>query len=280
MDLESGVFDSEQGGIVTACGTGDGLVLRLDGRVDERGLLDALHSFMSSRRTFFSGNEIAIEWVGEEPEEKVLDQVKRDLEEDFQVTVIESRMKAPSVFRHSEPRVVHGDFTRAKDGGLDLPKDKTVSLFDGIDSIGFEDSLDSGVEKISSKTSKNSIPDPSLWDDPDARIICNIIRSGQKIETEHSLIILGDVNSGAEIVAGGDIVVLGTLRGVAHAGAYDETGGGRFIFALNLHPTQLRIGMVISRGSSDSGNKPEIARVDGNIIMVEPYNPRNLGIGR
>ena len=61
---------------------------------------------------------------------------------------------------------------------------------------------------------------------------------------------------------------------MAHAGAYDETGGGRVIVALNLQPTQLRIGMVISRGASDSRSVAEVARIDGNSIVVEPYNAR------
>jgi septum site-determining protein MinC len=128
--------------------------------------------------------------------------------------------------------------------------------------------------------------DPSLWDDPDARIIFTTLRSGQKIETEHSLIVLGDVNSGAELIAGGDIIVLGTLRGIAHAGAYDESGGGRVIFALNLDPTQLRIGTTISRGAKegafssssiatqDGDRVPEVARADGGTIVVENYAPR------
>lgn len=45
------------------------------------------------------------------------------------------------------------------------------------------------------------------------------LRSGQKLETEGSLVILGDVNSGAEVIASDNIVVLGALRGLAHAGA-------------------------------------------------------------
>ena len=45
------------------------------------------------------------------------------------------------------------------------------------------------------------------------------LRSGQKIETEGSLVVIGDVNSGAEVVAGDNIVILGALRGLAHAGA-------------------------------------------------------------
>lgn len=92
----------------------------------------------------------------------------------------------------------------------------------------------------------------SAWDDADARIVVGTVRSGQRIETEHSLVILGDVNSGGEIVAGGDIIVLGTLRGVAHAGAFEESGGGRIIVAMDLQPTQLRIGNVITRGGAES----------------------------
>jgi septum site-determining protein MinC len=126
-----------------------------------------------------------------------------------------------------------------------------------------------------------------LWDDPDARIIYGTLRSGQKVETEHSIVVFGDVNSGAEVIAGGDIVILGTLRGIAHAGAYDETGGGRVIFSLNLQPTQLRIGLVISRGAgserAESGSRSagaEVARVDNNMIVVEPYQSRTVWVRR
>jgi septum site-determining protein MinC len=103
------------------------------------------------------------------------------------------------------------------------------------------------------------------------------------MESEHSIIVVGDVNSGAEVIAGGDVIILGTLRGIAHAGAYDESGGGRVIFSLNLRPTQLRIGLVISRGSgaedaesTPRGGLPEVARVDGNMIVVEPYQSRTV----
>jgi septum site-determining protein MinC len=142
-----------------------------------------------------------------------------------------------------------------------------VSLFDGIDSLD----------------TRAGTPNPLSWDEPDARIIYGTLRSGQKVETEHSIIIFGDVNSGAEVIAGGDVVILGTLRGIAHAGAYDESGGGRVIFSLNLRPTQLRIGLVISRGSGSEeaestprGGLPEVARVDGNMIVVEPYQSRTV----
>jgi septum site-determining protein MinC len=137
------------------------------------------------------------------------------------------------------------------------------------------------MESLESRTSVAA--NPMLWDEPDTRIIYGTLRSGQKVETEHSIVIFGDVNSGAEVIAGGDIVILGTLRGIAHAGAYDESGGGRVIFSLNLQPTQLRIGLVISRGSGSEnfestprGGMPEIARVEGNLIVVEPYQSRTV----
>ena len=145
-----------------------------------------------------------------------------------------------------------------------------MGLFGGIE----------GIVEVSNRAQKQNVIDSNLWDDPNARMIFSMLRSGQRVETEHSLVVFGDVNSGAELVAGGDVVVLGTLRGVAHAGAYDETGGGRTIFALNLQPTQLRIGSVISRGSGDaSGKGAEIARVDKDLIVVEPYTAKGF-LGR
>ena len=108
----------------------------------------------------------------------------------------------------------------------------------------------------------------------ETRFIRHTLRSGQ---VEHSLegnmVILGDVNPGAEVTAAGDIIVLGALRGVAHAGALGNTSS--IIFALNLLPTQLRIGRFITRppaGKQRRRRKAEIARVEGNDIIVEEFD--------
>ena len=262
------------GGIITARGTGDGLVIRLDGRVDQQHLKDALSEFVNSRKSFLSGNEVALEWVGVKPQEDFVGEVSQILVKDFNVTVKSSRMREVprAVPRNEDSLVSPLDFGGAsRSAGSSRP----VSLFDGIEAVTLDD------EAPPSSHSEDRAPaaDSALWDDPDARFVYATLRSGQRIETEHSLIVCGDINSGAEIIAGGDIVVLGSLRGVAHAGAYDETGGGRFIFALNLAPSQLRIGMVISRGGSDGAQNrklPEVARVDGNTIVVEPYQAKNI----
>lgn len=250
-------------GIVTARGTGDGLVIRLDGRVARETLLDALKAFVKSREGFLKGHEVALEWVGKTPNDIVVEEVSRFLKDDFRITVTGSSSGRRSGFLEEVKQTPAAE-------------SKSVSLFGGLEAFSMDEEISAmGSMPKSSGRAEAAISEAAIWDDPNARLVFSTLRSGQKIETEHSLVVCGDINSGAELIAGGDIIVLGTLRGVAHAGAYDETGGGSFIFALNLHPTQLRIGSVISRGPAEGGGVPEIARVDGDIIIVEAYQARS-----
>ncbi len=263
--------------VITARGTAEGLVLRIDGRVDAADLIEAAREFLESRRSFLQGNDVAFEWVGRKPAEEIVSALTSLLSSEFKVSVRGSKLK-PSMGKSSlqNQTTIDGTpppgnlsiFGGSRSANKPTTTEKNVSLFDGIDSI-----------ENRSTPSTN----PMLWDEPDTRIVYGTLRSGQKVETEHSIVIFGDVNSGAEVVAGGDIAILGTLRGIAHAGAYDESGGGRVIFSLNLQPTQLRIGLVISRGSgaenfesTPRGGIPEIARVEGNVIAVEPYLSRTV----
>lgn len=69
------------------------------------------------------------------------------------------------------------------------------------------------------------------------------LRSGQRIEVEGSIVIIGDVNSGAEVIAGDNVIVIGTLRGLAHAGA---KGNKEAIIAVStLDAVQLRISNIV-----------------------------------
>ena len=69
------------------------------------------------------------------------------------------------------------------------------------------------------------------------------VRSGQKIEYEGSLVVLGDVNDGAEVIAGENIVILGILRGLAHAGAKGNKDA--MIAASSIEAPQLRISNIV-----------------------------------
>jgi septum site-determining protein MinC len=95
------------------------------------------------------------------------------------------------------------------------------------------------------------------------------LRSGQKIRHPGHVIVIGDVNPGAEIVAGGHILVWGRLRGTVHAGATGDEEA--LVCALDMSPTQLRIAGHITRSPEERRRNPvpEVATVrDGQIVAV------------
>ena len=107
---------------------------------------------------------------------------------------------------------------------------------------------------------------------PDAGLVVRrTLRSGQSLRHPGSIAVIGDVNPGAEIIAGGDIVVWGRLRGTVHAGALGDEGA--VVCALDLTPTQLRIGSHITRSPDDRRRRarPEAARVRDGQIIAEPW---------
>ncbi|MBV9737412.1 MAG: hypothetical protein JO177_04505 [Candidatus Eremiobacteraeota bacterium] len=99
------------------------------------------------------------------------------------------------------------------------------------------------------------------------------VRGGQSLHHVGNLVVVGDVNPGAELVASGDILVFGALRGVAHAGAQGDFHAR--VYALRLEPTQLRIATLIAadeRRSADEASVPEVAQVRDGRIAIVPYD--------
>jgi septum site-determining protein MinC len=97
------------------------------------------------------------------------------------------------------------------------------------------------------------------------------LRSGQIVRYPGSVTIIGDVNAGAEVIAEGDVIVWGSLRGVVHAGASGDEKA--IVGALHLAPTQLRLAGHVARSP---GNRPrwragpEVALLrDGHIVVEE-----------
>ena len=95
------------------------------------------------------------------------------------------------------------------------------------------------------------------------------LRSGQKIEEDGSIVILGDVNSGAEVVAADNIVVLGTLRGLAHAGAKGNTKA--IIAAGKLDTVQLRIANIVKEIDRDEEplHRQAYVYIDNEKVVIE-----------
>lgn len=104
------------------------------------------------------------------------------------------------------------------------------------------------------------------------------LRSGQVLEAETSIIVIGDVNPGARIVSKGNIIVLGSLKGTAFAGASGNTNA--FVVALDMNPGQIRIADTIAR----SPDKPvkgtvketKIAFLEDGNIYIEPLSKEVL----
>lgn len=122
-----------------------------------------------------------------------------------------------------------------------------------------------GKKRISINPGDEDIPDSI-----DTVLICRNLRSGQKIFNKGNMVILGDVNPGAEVIAGGNILVMGALRGLAHAGAFGDEKA--IIAAYRLSPTQLRIANHITRppdGESIIVNNPELAKIRAGKVVIE-----------
>lgn len=97
------------------------------------------------------------------------------------------------------------------------------------------------------------------------------LRSGSLVRYDGHVVVLGDINAGAEVVAGGNIICLGKALGMVHAGAHGDERA--FVFALHLAPTQIRIGRFVSGASKAANNRkkivPEIARLNNERIVLE-----------
>ena len=97
------------------------------------------------------------------------------------------------------------------------------------------------------------------------------IRSGQCLIFDGSVVVIGDVNPGGEIKASGNIIILGQLKGIAHAGCNGMTDA--FVSALYMIPVQLRIADIITRFPEENkkGPKPpEFAYIEEGQIYVMP----------
>jgi septum site-determining protein MinC len=105
----------------------------------------------------------------------------------------------------------------------------------------------------------------------DTLFLRRTVRSGQAIHHHSNIVVLGDVNPGAEVVAGGDVIVWGVLRGMVHAGYPDNEGA--LVCALLLAPVQLRIAHLLSRPPEglEVQPRPEVASIRQGQIVVETW---------
>ncbi len=219
--------------LISIKGGREGLLLRLDDGADWGELLSQLARQLSQNQAFFSGARLTLELGGRAVSDAQLAEVL-DLMQQHGVTAQALSASA----RESR--------NAARAAGLvarPLPR----------------------------------YPAPTLGAAPaqpesEAVLLTRTVRSGQVVRHSGHITLIGDVNPGGELIAGGSVVVWGRLRGFVHAGALGDEGA--VVCAIELRPTQLRIGSQIAAGPRGPGvahTPPEVARVEEGQIIVEPW---------
>lgn len=299
-EMKSGV-ELSSSKIVSAKGTEDGLILRIDGRAPWQEVVRDVEAFLSPKKSFFEKGNVRIEWLDRLPTSEQSASLEELLKSKYKISIA-SKKKPTSTKSIKGSRLSDGlkrprsNVKNLNTGQKSHARKDSNSIYDVadnlnsslvgealLDSSDVSDSEDLGYSNLSETSSGESYmermekilsEDVLYEDDANAKTIFGTIRSGQRVETPFSLIVIGDVNPGADLIAGGDIIVIGNLRGTAHAAAYEEEEAGRVIIALQMRPIQLRIGSVISRGSNELVQGTEVARIDDRRIIVEPYNSK------
>ena len=113
------------------------------------------------------------------------------------------------------------------------------------------------------------------------------LRSGQTLESETGIVVVGDVNPGAAVMANGSIVVLGAVKGSVYAGLGGDDSA--FIVALDMDPIQIRIGNILAKSPDkpfsrrrirkkvkETTTSPQIAYLKDGTICIEPLTKELL----
>ncbi len=145
---------------------------------------------------------------------------------------------------------------------------KTISDNCSLDVTAFYETKEEMNKAEQIRFTRELMKDPYL-----ARFYKGNLRSGQSLDVENSIIILGDINPGASVISNGNIIVLGAIKGTAFAGAMGNKNA--FIFALDMNPMQVRIADTIARApdkpdKSQAVSQPRIAFLENDTIYIEP----------
>ncbi len=190
----------------------------------------------------------------------------------IEISELENVMEAPDFEMEPavSPEVENALDKIFGDNDFDKEEDEPQKQVKEIDaSQGFiEEEEDDDEETVLMKSEAEKLP--TLY-------IKRTIRSGQSITSDGNLVIIGDVNPGAEIIAKGDITVWGILGGIAHAGAEGNTQAR--IRALKMNAIQLRIAEVFAR-RPDGINTPFVQKTNEFIPEEAKTYKKNIIINK
>lgn len=246
-------------GLVSAKGTRSGIRLMLHPGPEFAVLLHAVREKLRQSNGFFSGAPVTVDTQGRQLTPGELKELAEVMVSEFGVRLaaIEQRLSAAASVPDDGGQAPQEAFGPASDPDAELAPGGAGIADEGIGAAyAWQEPVVEGGAKGDTHTT----------------LVKRTLRSGQSIRFDGNVVVLGDANPGSEIVAAGDIIVMGSLRGMAHAGA---TGNRRAVVAaLRLLPTQLRIADLISRapdGKQTAPSAPEIARIKSEMVVIEEY---------
>lgn len=223
--------------IVTIKGIKDGLLITLSATEEWQQITQELATRLDAKGDFFSGARVTVD-LGERPVPKYeLTSLKAVLER-RKLTLVVVQTTSNTTFESAQ----------ALDLRTNTPEVARTNINDEV--------LD-------------TLPiDPEEQGTPGV-MLRRTLRSGRTVHSRGHVIVYGDVNPGAQIVATGDIIVWGRLRGTVHAGAEGDMNA--VICALDMSPNQLRIADLIATSPKDNKRtiRPEVASVRDDHIIVE-----------
>ena len=232
-------------GYIAIKGTRNGLLLTLEPETPFSELLNALSHRLSEAPTFFRGASLA------------LDTTRRNLR-------INERTQLEALLANYQMSI-----TSFEQPAITVHKEREdTSPLMSIDLPYEEQKTSEPVQIMESQL------DPR--DSDDTLFLRRTVRSGQAIQHTSNVVVMGDVNPGAEIVASGDVIVWGVLRGMVHAGYPDNENA--MVCSLLLAPVQLRIAHLLSRPPDglQVQARPEFATIkDGQIVVEAWINSRH-----
>ena len=250
-------------------GTSEGLVITL-GAGDLGSLLRELDERLSSTASFFRGGRVALHVGPRELTTEDLEALGQTISRNGVSlwAVISDNVATQAAAEALGLETTSGRHAVLSPEALSPPRHERdegpiLSGVEGPVLSGVEGQLEAEVEDAALRLAQ---------DTASGILVRRTLRSGQVVQHPGHVVVIGDVNPGAEIIAGGDVVVWGKLRGIVHAGAIGDDGA--VVCALSLAPLQLRIGSHIARapeGREDLPQRPEMASVQDGEIVAEPW---------
>lgn len=258
-----------------------GIVMVLDEKIEYEKLKEDIIEKLKSSSKFLKDAETVLGFEGRKLSDKEIKEI---------LDIISDNTELNVVYVESEEKAKNAEYIKKIDENIKAIEEKKKKALEEEYKKKKEELIKEQEEKIADIKEKLKVQlteeiTEKLKKEEEERI-ANMpsmfykgsLRSGQELEMETSVIIIGDVNPGATVSSKSNVVVLGTLFGNVHAGC--DGNEDAFVIALAMKPNQIRIGSKIAR-SSDSGNAnvkdrydymPQIAYVEEDAIYIETLN--------